>query len=97
MPLSLGAQHKERRRHVVCLELVQHPKRDGWIRTVVKRQMHSDASVAHRVPGHHHCKTGWSQRGMWAGQTAPDFGPFIVHEGRPPGINFAAWTTIFGR
>lgn len=41
MPLSLGAQHKERRRHVVCLELVQHPKRDGWIRTVVKRQMHS--------------------------------------------------------
>ena len=34
---------------------------------------------------------------MWAGQTALDFGPFIVHEGRAPTINFGKWTTTFGR
>ena len=40
MLLRLGAHRKEGGCHVVCIELVEHPRRDGRFRAIVKRHMH---------------------------------------------------------
>ena len=45
-----------------------------------------DASVAHRVPVHHHVKQDGANAACALAKPPPDFGPFIVHEGRPPGL-----------